>query len=845
MKSLELSKNLFWVGALDPDLRVFDIIMETKFGTTYNSYVLKGSTKTALIETAKLKTYDQYIEKVKEVVDPSKVDYIIVNHTEPDHSGSVVKLLELNPTIEIIGTALAIEYLRDIVNGDFNARIVSEGDTLDLGDLTLEFIMAPNLHWPDTMYTYVKETGVLFTCDSFGAHYCFEPVLLSKVTALKDYHEALKYYYDMILGPFPSFMLKALDRIQDLKLTMILPGHGPVLDTRIPEILETYRKWATIINPNTKKTVIIPYVSSYGYTEKMALAIKAGIEEAGDIDVRSFDLVTTPIVKVATEIFYADGVLLGTPTILGDALKPLWDLTSILYPPIHGGKLASVFGSYGWSGEGVPNLVARLGMLRMEVLDGLSIRFNPDEKKLALAKAFGLNFGKKLLDRDQVSGRLRAWKCILCGEVIISENRPSICPVCGAPADQFIEIPYNDVTFRQDTDETFAIIGGGAASVNAAEAIRARNSTAKIIILSEENKLVYNRPQLTKDFMGDYETSGFLLKAREWYVENDIDIRLGVKATKIDSEKKIITLADGSEVSYAKLILTTGASCFIPPIKGSVNENVVVIRNTKDVDKIKDLLPMIKKVVVIGGGILGLEAAWQFRKQDLEVVVLELAPMLMTRQLDDVSSARLRKIVESVDIAVHTAVQITEITAENNWAKGVLLADGRLIEGDLVVVSAGVKANVDLAKEIGVTIGRAIIVNDKMETNLPGVYAAGDCAEFGGINYAIWPQAIEQGRVAGANASGDSTVYGGVVPAVSMQSLNTELYALGDPGKDPNKKYTIIDIADDIHKATARYFFTETGLVGGVLMHDMKNSIALIEGINNQLSVEKFLAKVL
>ncbi|NTW96545.1 MAG: FAD-dependent oxidoreductase [Erysipelotrichaceae bacterium] len=845
MKSLKLSNTLTWVGALDPDLRVFDIIMETKFGTTYNSYVLKGTSKTALIETAKLKTFDQYIEKVKEVVDPKDVDYIIVNHTEPDHSGSVVKLLEFNPKIQIIGTALAIEYLKEIVNGEFDYRIVNEGETLDLGDLTLEFIMAPNLHWPDTMYTYVRESGVLFTCDSFGAHYSFDQVLLSKVSALDDYHEALKYYYDMILGPFPSFMLKALDRIQDLPLTMIAPGHGPVLDVRIPEIMATYRDWATIVNPNTRKTVIMPYVSSYGYTEKLAKAIKEGIQEAGDIEVRSFDLVTTPIAKVAGEIFYADGVLLGTPTILGDALKPLWDLTSVLYPVIHGGKIASVFGSYGWSGEGVPNLVARLGMLRMDVVDGLSIRFNPDEKKLAIAKAWGKEFGKKLLERDQIKGRLRAWKCILCGEIIISENRPNICPVCGAPADQFIEIPYNETTFHQDSNETFVLIGAGAAAINAAEAIRIRNTTAKIVILSEEQRLTYNRPQLTKDFMGDYDSAGFLLKEREWYVENSIDLRLGVKATKIDPTQKTVELSDGSSVSYSKLILTTGASCFIPPIKGSVNENVVVIRNTKDVDKIKELIPMIKKVVVIGGGILGLEAAWQFKKLGLEIVVLELAPMLMTRQLDDVSSSRLRKLVEAQNIAVHTAVQITEISAENNWAKGVLLADGRFIEGDLIVVSAGVKANVDLAKEIGVTVNRAIVVNEKMETNIPDVYAAGDCVEFGGINYAIWPQALEQGKVAGANAVGDNTAYYGVIPIVSMHCLETELFALGDPGKDPNKKYNVIDFVDDIKHATARYFFTQDGLVGGVLLHDMSNSINLIDGINNHLSPEKFLAKVI
>jgi len=132
-----------------------------------------------------------------------------------------------------------------------------------------------------------------------------------------------------------------------------------------------------------------------------------------------------------------------------------------------------------------------------------------------------------------------------------------------------------------------------------------------------------------------------------------------------------------------------------------------------------------------------------------------------------------------------------------------------------------------------------------METNLPHIYAAGDCAEFEGINYAIWPQAVEQGKVAGINAVGDVAVYQGVVPAVSMQSLNTNLYALGDPGKDPNKSYNVIDIADDIQHAYARYFFTDAGLVGGILLHNMTNSIKLIEGINNHLRPDQFIAKVI
>lgn len=841
MPSLKLNSQLSWVGSLDPDLRVFDIIMETKFGTTYNSYVLQGSDKTALIETAKLKTYDQFIAKVNEVTSVDKIDYIIVNHTEPDHAGSVAKLIELNPNIILIGTAVALDFLKDIVNKPFNAQVVKDGDCVSLGDLTLRFIDAPNLHWPDTMYTYVEETGVLFTCDSFGSHYCEADVLMSKVKNIDDYKEALKYYYDMILGPFPDFMQKALKKIEGLKINMICTGHGPVLDTRIEEIIATYQAWSTVVNPNEKKTVVMPYVSSYGYTEKMAKAISEGIQEAGDIQVKTYDLVVTPVASVASEIYFADGLLLGTPTILGDALKPLWDLTSLLFPVVHGNKLAAVFGSYGWSGEGVGNLSERLRQLRMEVLDGLSVRFNPDEVKLESARAFGLAFGKRLLEKDIVTGRLRAWKCILCGEVIFSENRPDLCPVCGAPAEQFVEIPYEDVKVHIDTEEKFVIIGGGAAAVNAAEAIRARNTTASITILSEESRFAYNRPQLTKDFLADYNTPNFLLREPNWYDEHNIDLRLGQKAEAVDVETKTIMLKNDETLKYDKLILAVGASSFIPPIPGSNQENVVSIRNTKDIDNIKSLVPMVKTVIVIGGGILGLEAAWQFKRLDLNVIVLELAPALMTRQLDDTSSARLRSWVESKGFEVHTGVQIQEIVGQN-WAKGIQLADGRFIEGDLVVMSAGVKANTDLAKAMGIAINRAILVNDHMQTNIDSIYAAGDCAEYG-INYAIWPQAIEQGRIAGANAAGDDLVYLAQAPAVSMHCLDTELFALGDPGKDPNKKYTVVDVQDGGSLKGARYFFSEDVLVGGVLMHDMSSSIALIEGIAKKISFEKFVKK--
>jgi len=844
MKSLKLTKDLWWIGALDPDLRVFDIIMETEFGTTYNSYVIKGSEKTAVIETAKLKTFDQYLAKLQEVVDVKDIDYIIVNHTEPDHVGSLYKLLEMNPNIEVIGTQTALNFLKDIVNADFKKRAVKENDTLSLGDKTLQFFILPNLHWPDTMYTYVKEEGYLFTCDSFGAHFCDDKVLLSKVDNQEGYQRALKYYYDMILGPFPNFMLKALKRIEGLDIKWILTGHGPVIDGEFDRIFAQYKKWATIVNPNPRKTVVIPYVSAYGYTKKLSESIVEGLKSAGDIDVHTYDLVETPLNTVVDDLFYADGILLGTPTILGEALKPLWDLTSLMLPPIHGGKFASAFGSYGWSGEGVPHLIERLKQLRMKVSDGLSIKFNPDAVKQQLAFDFGYNFGIKVLGLDKIKidkPLMKAWKCIICGEIIISPTRPEICPVCGAPAEQFIEIPYNEVTFVSETRENVLIIGGGAAAVNAAEAIRLRNKVCNIELISEEDQYGYNRPMLTKNFMGNYTQDEFLIKNEKWYRDNNIMVTLGTAVAKFNPDNREVMLENGEFRQYDKLILATGASCFVPPIIGVQRDNVVSIRHLKDVEKIKHLLPKVSHALVIGGGILGLEAAWQMKLAGLAVTVLEVAPALMLRQMDEVSSARLRIWVEAKGITVYTGIQVAEITGKEQWADGINLGDGRHLEGDLIVVSAGIKSNTELAKQAGLDVKRAVVVNEFMETSAKNVFAAGDCAEFNGVNYAIWSQAVDMGKAAGANASGDKVTYQPILPAVSIHALDTDVFAIGDCGKNPELDYRSVEFADDKEPMFAKYFFTSGVFCGGVLLHNTDKAIFLTEALGNKLKFSEFM----
>ena len=181
------------------------------------------------------------------------MDYLVVNHMEPDHAGSVEKLLDLSPQMKILATGCAIGFLKEIVNRDFVSIPVKDHQRMEIGNKTLQFLIVPNLHWPDTMYTYIEEEQLLVTCDSFGSHYGFHDVLASKVTDQEGYMRATKYYFDCIIGPFKPFMLKALDKVRQLDVSMICPGHGPVIDENIDRMYNIYEDWCTVVNPNRKK----------------------------------------------------------------------------------------------------------------------------------------------------------------------------------------------------------------------------------------------------------------------------------------------------------------------------------------------------------------------------------------------------------------------------------------------------------------------------------------------------------------------------------------------------------------------------------------------------------------
>jgi flavorubredoxin len=313
--------------------------------------------------------------------------------------GSIEKLLKLMPNVTIVGSAPALKFLKNIVNTEFKSILTVLVDQIDLGGKTLKFIPAPFLHWPDSIYTYLEEDKILFSCDSFGAHYAHDPVLLSTVKNLDDYNKALRYYFDMIFGPFKQHMLNAIDKIENLDIDIIATGHGPILDENPMDTVATCKEWSTETNPNSKKTIIVPYVSAYGYTRAMAEEIKRTIESeySKDLDINIFDMVEESKEDVLDRIYWADGILFGSPTINSDALPPIWDILISLNPIVHGKKYASAFGSYGWSGEAVKNIEARLKQLRFKVIPGLKIEFKPNQDDLSKVTEFAREFATDLL----------------------------------------------------------------------------------------------------------------------------------------------------------------------------------------------------------------------------------------------------------------------------------------------------------------------------------------------------------------------------------------------------------------------------------------------------------------
>lgn len=399
-----IAPDVHWVGALDPDLRQFDIILRTANGTSYNAYAVRGSDGVAVIDTVKAEFADAFFARLWSVCQPDEIRAIVLNHLEPDHTGALPQLLAAAPQATVYLSYPALKMLKGLVKDNLDAtRIVpvDEDTRIDLGGRTLRFIHTPYLHWPDTQCTWVEEEGLLFSGDVFGCHFCDTRLFNDRVG---DFRFSFDYYYQHIMRPFREHVLTALDLIEPLAIRLIAPAHGPILRDAPANYVRRYRQLAAPLLSNEagerEKTLLVFYISAYGNTARMAEAVRDGAEGVEGVRVSLYDIAggdPGPFVDLIEE---ADGLVFGSPTINGDAVKPVWDLLSSLTLVKVKGKFGAAFGSYGWSGEAVNMVEDRLRGLKMRVpRPGVKVKLIPTEEELASCAALGRELAEHLVGR--------------------------------------------------------------------------------------------------------------------------------------------------------------------------------------------------------------------------------------------------------------------------------------------------------------------------------------------------------------------------------------------------------------------------------------------------------------
>ena len=359
MKARKIKDNVYWLGSVDWDRRLFDALVPLPDGTSYNAYLVEGSEKTVLLDSVDPPMDDEFMAQLEGV---SKIDYVISHHAEQDHSGTIPRVLEKYPDAKLITTPKAKGMLIDLLRIPEESFItVKDGETLSLGDKTLKFIYTPWVHWPETMVTYLEEDRILFSCDFFGSHIATSDLY---VTDKGRVYEAAKRYYAEIMMPFRSVIEKNLDKLANYDIEMIAPSHGQIYP-QPSFIIDAYREW--LLGP-PRNTVVLPYVSMHESTKRMVDYFVSALVERG-VRVEQFNLEVTDIGKLAMALVDAATIVVGTPTILAGP-HPYAAYAAFLANALRPkAKFLSIIGSYGWGGKTVETLAGMIPNLKVEVIE--------------------------------------------------------------------------------------------------------------------------------------------------------------------------------------------------------------------------------------------------------------------------------------------------------------------------------------------------------------------------------------------------------------------------------------------------------------------------------------------
>jgi nitrite reductase (NADH) large subunit len=381
--------------------------------------------------------------------------------------------------------------------------------------------------------------------------------------------------------------------------------------------------------------------------------------------------------------------------------------------------------------------------------------------------------------------------------------------------------------------KTHLIIGNGVAGTTAAEAIRRQDPTGNITILSEEDIPFYYRIRLNEFIAGDIGEDKLSAKKEAWYQEQRLDLRLNTRVIGLDAAAKQLTTESGEKLSFDRLLLATGSHSFLPPMEGIDQQGVFSLRHIKDARAILAQAEKSEAVILIGGGLLGLEAGNALRRLGKKVTVVEFFPRLLPRQLDSKGAARLQELMEKMGFAFRLSAMTKTITGSNGQANGIVLEGGETLPGQMVIVSAGVRPNLELAKNGGLACDKGITVNDRLETSATDIYAAGDVAEHRGVVSGIWPAAMQQGKVAGANMAGGEAVYQGTTMSNILKVAGIDVAAAGNIDAEGRYESQVVS-SDTVYK---KLVIENNRLIGCIMVGDTKNFNTITRYITEQRDI--------
>ena len=398
----DLTADTTAIRSLDWDRDRFDIEFGLQNGTTYNSYLIRGE-KIALVDTSHEKFRQLYFDSLNGLINPQEIDYLIISHTEPDHSGLVRDLLQLAPNITVVGSKVAIQFLENLVHHPFQRQLVKNGDQLDLGNgHILEFVNAPNLHWPDTIFTYDHGSGILFTCDAFGMHYCSDDLYDEQLSAIEpDY----RFYYECLMAPNARSVLAAMKRMEPLgNINLVANGHGPVLKYNVTELLTHYRDWSQA-QTKAEKTVAVFYIADYGYSDRLCQSIAKGITKTG-LAVETLDLKSADPQEVKELASSAVGIIIGTPPVSGINAQEITGNLGTILASVNPKQYLGMFESKGDDDESILPLFNKFREVGLtKAFDPIRSAETPNESLYQRCEEAGTDMGQLLTQEVKVKQR--------------------------------------------------------------------------------------------------------------------------------------------------------------------------------------------------------------------------------------------------------------------------------------------------------------------------------------------------------------------------------------------------------------------------------------------------------